>query len=429
MRKCTNHDITNVIFIPYDNYIMEYSMSEIRNIVIVCDYAFFEGGAANVAMQSVLAFSKYTDLNVYCFAGNGKPCEALKTSRAKIVALEMPDLLGNKNRANAFIKGIYNKKAGEELRKLLQTLDREKTVVHIHTWIKVLSSSVFAICDELKFRTFLTVHEYFLACPNGALYNYVEHKLCELSPLSIKCLVCNCDARNYLQKIWRCIRQVKQNSVIRKFNELNYIFISEHQEEQLLRRILVQKRIYLVKNPINVGERMRISAEDNYEFVYIGRLSIEKGPQLFCEAITKAGVPGVVIGKGPLEDELKSQYPNIEFTGWLSKEQINEQLLKARALIFPTLWYEGSPLTVPEVQAYGIPCIVTDCSSATDDIIPGRNGEIVSSSVDDMVEAINRFKDNEYVKKLSRATYELFDEKRGSEKWYIDNLMKIYMER
>lgn len=92
---------------------------EIKNIVIVCDYAFFEGGAANVALQSVLAFAKYTDLNVYCFAGNGEPCEALKDSRAKIVALEMPDLLGNKNKMDAFIKGIYNKRAGEELLSLI----------------------------------------------------------------------------------------------------------------------------------------------------------------------------------------------------------------------------------------------------------------------------------------------------------------------
>lgn len=402
---------------------------EIKNIVIVCDYAFFEGGAANVALQSVLAFAKYTDLNVYCFAGNGEPCEALKDSRAKIVALEMPDLLGNKNKMDAFIKGIYNKRAGEELRKLLLTLDRERTIVHIHTWTKVLSSSVFEVCDKLKFRTFLTVHEYFLACPNGALYDYVEHKICEASPLSVKCLLCNCDARNYPQKIWRCIRQAKQNSVIRNFDELNYIFISEHQESQLLKRMPTPKRKYLVKNPINVGNRMHIPAENNSKFLYIGRLSIEKGPQLFCEAITKAGVPGVVIGKGPLEDELKSQYPNIEFTGWLSKEQIDEQLKMARALIFPSLWYEGSPLTVPEVQAHGIPCIVTDCSSATDDIVPGKNGEIVASNISDMVEAIIRFKDNEYVKRLSRMTYELFDEKRCSEKWYIDNLMKIYTER
>lgn len=220
----------------------------------------------------------------------------------------------------------------------------------------------------------------------------------------------------------------KQVRVIRHNENLNYIFISPYQEKQLLRRIPEVKHKYLVKNPINVGERKQIEAEKNSNFVYIGRLSGEKGPQLFCEAVTKAGVHGVIIGKGILEEDLKQKYPNIEFMGWQNKEQINEHLKKTRALIFPTLWYEGSPLTVPEVQANGIPCIVTDCSSATDDIVQGENGEIVKANADAMTAAINRFKDDDYVKRLSRNTYQMFDENRGSEKWYVDNLLKIYAE-
>ena len=403
-------------------------MKNLKNIVIVCDYAFFEGGAANVAIQSVLAFAKYTDLNVYCFAGNGEPCEELEKSRAKIITLKMPDLLGNKNKLDAFVKGIYNKKAGIELRKLLSDLNRNETIVHIHTWTKVLSSSVFKVCEEMNFTTYLTVHEYFLTCPNGACYNYVEQKICELRPLSLACLKCNCDARNYPQKLWRCMRQIKQNKVIRHNRNLNYIFISPYQEKQLLRRIPQIKNKFLVKNPINVGERMNIEAEKNIDYIYIGRLSGEKGPRLFCEAVTKANVHGVVIGTGILEKELREKYSNIEFTGWQNKEQINERLKKTRTLIFPTLWYEGSPLTTPEVQAHGIPCIVTNCSSATDDIIDGVNGEIVDANVDAIVAAIKRFKEDKYIKRLSKNTYKTFDENRGSEKYYVDNLMKLYLE-
>ena len=37
-----------------------------------------------------------------------------------------------------------------------------------------------------------------------------------------------------------------------------------------------------------------------------------------------------------------------------------------------------------------------------------------------------KIKDDEYVKRLSRNTYQMFDGRRVSEKWYVDNLMKIY---
>ena len=403
-------------------------MKNIKNIVVVCDYAFFEGGAANVALQSVMALAKHTNLNIYCFAGNGEPCDELKNSKVNVIALEMPDLLSNKNRLDAFLKGIYNRKAGKELKKLLLTLDKDETIVHIHTWTKVLSSSVFKVCEELRFNTFLTIHEYFLACPNGACYNYVKKRICEIVPMSIKCIKCNCDSRSYLQKLWRCIRQAVQNRVIRHNEYLNYVFISKYQQMQLLKRIPDVKNKYLVKNPIKIGKRIHIDVENNSEYLYIGRLSGEKGPQLFCEAVTRAGVKGIVIGKGGLEEKLKDKYPNIQFLGWKTKEQINEILKTARTLIFPTLWYEGSPLTVPEVQAYGIPCIVTDCSSATDDIVHGINGEVIKASVSGLVDAIYRFQDDEYIRLLSKNTYEMFDENRGSEEWYIDNLMKIYRE-
>lgn len=398
----------------------------LKNVVVVCDYAYFEGGAANVAMKTAIALAEYTELNVYCFAGCGEPCKELKASRVKVIALHLPDLLGNKNKLDAFCKGIYNQKVELQMMKLLSGLNPEETVVHIHTWTKVLTSAVFRGVERAGFPLFLTVHDYFLACPNGACYNYVSKKICELRPFSRSCILCNCDARSYPQKIWRCVRQKRQNDVIRKNDDIHYIFISDYEKRQLLTRIPNIKHQHLLKNPINVSERMRIDVSSNDYFFYIGRLSGEKGPELFCEAVTKAKIKGVIIGDGLLSDMLKAKYPNIKFTGWLNKQQINQRLKKARALIFPTLWYEGSPLTVPEVQAHGIPCIVTDCSSAIDDIIDGQNGEIVEPDVDKMVAAIKRFLDDEYIKKLSEVTYETFDKLRVSDEHYVKELLKIY---
>lgn len=401
-------------------------MKQIRNVVVVCDYAFFEGGAANVALKTALALSEHTSLNIYCFAGSGDTCKELLTSRVKTIALGLPDLKGNKNKIDAFIKGIYNKKVEKEMDTLLSSLNPEETIIHIHSWTKILSSAVFRSIEKNHFPVFLTIHDYFLACPNGACYDYVHNKICEKTPLSSSCVLCNCDSRSYPQKLWRCLRQIRQNKVIRHNKALNYIFISDYQQKQLIRRLPPINKMHKVKNPINVQNRFKVFAEKNTNYLYIGRLTKEKGPQLFCEAVKRSGVKGVVIGDGILMDELKYYYPDITFLGWMSREDIVEQLKQTRSLIFPTLWYEGSPLTVPEVQAYGIPCIITDCSSATDDIKNGINGEIISANIESLKEAILRFEDNRYVCRLSKNTYEMFDEKRINDKRYVENLISVY---
>lgn len=88
----------------------------------------------------------------------------------------MYDLLGNPSKLDAMKKGIYNRKAGKLLEDLLNTLKENETIIHVHTWTKVLSSAIFAIADKKNIPVFLTVHDYFLTCPNGGCYDYVKMK-------------------------------------------------------------------------------------------------------------------------------------------------------------------------------------------------------------------------------------------------------------
>lgn len=217
-------------------------------------------------------------------------------------------MIGNPSKINAIFNGIYNKKVEHAFKTLLAGLDKEKTVVHIHTWTKVLTSSVFYVAQKMKYRVCVTLHDYFLTCPNGGCYNYVGNHICRLKPMSMKCICCNCDVRSYPQKIWRVIRQGVQNRKINK-NNLTYIFISEFQRTQFISRYGDVKKQILINNPIDVKNRFRIEAEENQYFTYIGRLSEEKGVELFCEAVQQEKVPAVVIGDGKLKNELEKNIP------------------------------------------------------------------------------------------------------------------------
>lgn len=389
----------------------------LKNIVIVCDYAYVEGGAASVAIDTALTLSE-RGLNVYFFAGSGQPDERLSHAKnIKVITAGIDDILHDKNRLRAMLKGIYNFSAGKSFRELLSSLDKSETVIHIHTWTKVLSSSVFREAFKAGFRVFLTLHDYFTVCPNGGCYNYKSGKICEIPPMSLKCFVCNCDSRRYLHKIWRVMRQFVQNRVIRKNPDMVYIFISEFSRKQLLRRMSTPKRQFLVPNPAISAGRFRVEAEKNSLFLFIGRLSKEKGIEDFCRAVHASGVQGVAVGDGALRAGLEVNYPEITFTGWLDKSQILEWLKKARCLVFPSRWYEVSPLVPPEANAYGIPVIASDCTAASD------NAAFVYHSQNELEEIMRRVNVQD-IKQLSIDTYNNFHGVSFEE--YASRLLEVY---
>ena len=389
----------------------------LKNIVIVSDNADVNGGAADITINtaSMLAERGY---KIYFFAGTGEPDKKLIHSNINIINLNQYDLISNPNKLMAAFQGIYNFKARREFAKLLSTLNKDETIIHIHTWTKVLSSSIYRAAFKSGFKIFLTIHDYFLPCPNGGFYDFVENHICERQPLSLKCILCNCDRRHYYHKIWRLIKQFVQNrTIFKNFDKIGYIFISEFSRKQILRRMPAPKNQFFVQNPISFADRFRIEAENNKAFLYIGCLSEEKGIRNFCEAINNTGVRGVVIGDSDIKNELESKYPNIKFTGWLNKSQIREWLKIARCLIFPSICYETFGLAPLEVQAYGIPVIASDCTAASD------NSTFTYHTLNELENLIKRV-DSQDIKQISIDIYKNFDE--SSTHNYVNNLLKVY---
>ncbi len=172
-----------------------------------------------------------------------------------------------------------------------------------------------------------------------------------------------------------------------------------------------------MKNPINVSGRYRVNAEDNHAFLFVGRVSPEKGIREFCEAIHATHVQGIVVGDGDLRPKLEAQYPEITFTGWLNKEEIREQFKIARCMVFPSIWYETFGLTAYEAEAYGIPVIASDLSAASED------ASFVYHSQAEL-EALIMQAASQDIKALSVKTYESFDD--TSTAVYADKLLKAY---
>lgn len=371
-----------------------------KKIVIVCDYGYYDGGAAKVAIDSAIGLSDYGyDITYFCAVG---PVEnKLKKKVNNIICLHQHDILNNPSRLKAIFQGIYNIKAYNELNKLLELEEYKNAIVHIHSWTKSLSSSIFKSCNKNNVKVLLTLHDYFSICPNGGLYNYKKNTICFHNPLSLKCLLCNCDSRNYAQKIWRIIRQFVQNSNIKKCKNINYLYISNFQKNIVSKYI--NNDLTYIANPIECYPNLKIDFNKNNYYLFIGRLSPEKGCELFCRAISELNKEGIVIGDGSLLSDLKEKYNNIKFVGWKNKNEILKYIKKAKCFILSSICYEADPLSVHEACGIGMPCIVPNNCAASDQIKDGINGLIYqSNNLDSLKEKIMEFEERKIVCKQTK---------------------------
>lgn len=341
-------------------------------ILIINDTANVIGGAASVAIQTADLLGKAGN-HVVFFAARGPIDNRLASnSNVEVILLDQELCLNDRHKLKGALRGLFNRYAYHQL---LQLLHEDKTIqiAHIHSWTKALSSSVFLALKKTGVPTALTVHDYFLACPNGGLFDYQKCKICPLRPMSLRCIIRNCDRRSYAQKLYRVARTGIQSLILRNWMPKN-IHVSN-----FARMVLVkQSKRYdgiIIPNPVMTQAIQYVDCLGNRKFAYVGRVDKEKGVDLFCEAATKIGVEAKVIGTGDQLENLKQKYPQIQFFGWRKQEDIPKLLQDVRCCVFPSRWYEAAPLTPIEIMhSCGIPFIISSSSAARDSIEDNRTG-------------------------------------------------------
>ena len=153
--------------------------------------------------------------------------------------------------------------------------------------------------------------------------------------------------------------------------------------------------------------------EEDFVFVYIGRLVRDKGINelmIAFKTLQSEFSKVKLLLAGSFEDDLDPvkpetikimrEHPNIISLGY--KEDVRPYYAIANALVFPS-YREGFPNVVLEAGAMGLPCIVTDISGCNEIILNDENGIIIpAKNADSLTEAMKKFVSNEdYVKQLS----------------------------
>ena len=121
-------------------------------------------------------------------------------------------------------------------------------------------------------------------------------------------------------------------------------------------------------------------APEKSRFIFAGRLSHEKGPDIFCWLASRNRRSGHfdIHGDGPMRAELENGYgKNVRFHGFTNN--IKAALGEASALVM-TSRNEGLPMIALEAMALGVPVIAPAIGGLPELISHGRNGYLFEAA-------------------------------------------------
>ena len=265
-------------------------------------------------------------------------------------------------RAMVPVRVPWNRSVRSELSRQLG--ERRPDVVHVHNTFPLLSPSVVQACADVGVPTVVTLHNYLQVCPRGTLYRD-GHVCTECTrrrlPLPAVRHGCYRDSRAATVPLMATTlvhRSLWWSKVARFF------CISDAQRQTLVQYGMPADRL-TVKHNFVADPDVRREGAGEY-VLYLGRMAEEKGLPVLLAAWERLaasgglGMPLVLGGAGPLEDEVKRWARDREDATYLGLQTAGEctrLIARAAAVVAPSVWLETFGLVVVEAMAAGVPAV------------------------------------------------------------------------
>ncbi len=256
-------------------------------------------------------------------------------------------------------------------------------LVHIHTFFPLLSPSVLYAAKRMKIPVVATLHDTRFICP------------CSTSLRGEK--ICNeCGDGHYLRMFkYGCFKGSRLQSLIvalifkyhrirRSFYDQidHYICLNDNQIRLLVSVGFSENKISKKYNfvPDADAEIKPVKTSDIPEryVVFYGRIGEEKGVRILMRIWDEIDdIPLVIMGGGPLEDEVRSwalNKDNVKFMGYINHDECLSVVKGCEFVVFPSIWYEGCSMVEIEAQSLGKGLIATDLGFSSEAVEDGYNG-------------------------------------------------------
>jgi glycosyltransferase involved in cell wall biosynthesis len=313
---------------------------------------------------------------------------------------------GTTKTVSALVRASWNKSSAQEISTIVKSYRPD--VIHIHnTWFR-LSPSVVATAHRLA-PVVMTLHNYRLVCSNaqllrntkpcrlcvdGSLWNGVVHS-CYRDPFSSGMAALTIATGR--KRVWRSEVDV-------------YLALSHFASTILSEAGVPRDRLALKDNFVpDPGYRSQ-QASQSRELLFVGRLSPEKGiKQLLAHKrlFKPAGLSLMVIGDGPLAADVRRSFGR-NYLGRLDQKEICALMLRSRALLMPSLWYEGQPRAALEAFAAGLP-VMGSPIGALMELLSEQSREWMFDPILEWQLAIERLRSDSFIAEGSKRARNLWE--------------------
>lgn len=325
---------------------------------------------------------------------------------------------------------VFNPRTYREIKRIIR--EEQIDLVHVHNTLNLISPAVYYAARSCRKPVVQTIHNFRLLCPGATFYR--DGHICEdCVQQGLQCAVKHSCYRNSRMQTLACVINLKFHRMTGIYRQIHYICLTEFNRGKLLQLPgLKPEQVDVKPNFALQKESKEVTAGEREDFfLYAGRLDPLKGVQPLLEAWTRMGEQApklIMCGSGPLEDWCretieKHHLSSVDFRGQTPWEEVQKLMEKARAMILPTQWYEGFPMTIVEAYSKGTPVIGPDMGNVGDLILEGRTGWKYNPKQTEGLEKVIRKAAEEGLDNKEIQTY--YEQMFGAECNY-QKLMQIY---
>ncbi|MBD1434099.1 glycosyltransferase family 4 protein [Sphingobacterium sp. DN00404] len=289
-------------------------------------------------------------------------------------------------------------------------------IVHIHNLYYATGPAIIKIIKKQHIPVVMTLHNFRLLCPSATLFFdgklYVDSISKNFPWKGIRLGILD---HSRIKTFWATLTHFIHWKIGTWQSIDRFITLTDFSKDLFLSsgKKFIPKQFIVKPNFVDLSTSGLHTG--NY-YLFIGRLSAEKGIIPLIATIKESDKILKIVGDGPLKKDVSDIIKtcnNIELLGQKNKQETIQILANSKALIVPSVCYEGAvPLTIIEGMATHTPVLASNLGAIPDMIIPDETGWLFDPyQMESLLSAIQKFENSDKKDDIVRNAYTLYKEK------------------